>query len=794
MHVSMNRLGVLAAALAIGACGTTRVTEHRVERPPAPPPKKVEVEPMVSTQPADAEANRACERAARWVKRAQALSKDGWVQRPWRLLRHAQEACAKQVDAALLQQAKAAMDPGAATPEALRASIKAATNNGKVAEARTLQSKWVAKMEAATGATAKLLHRPAVARVLGMSADASRVVVAVDGETMLIDGTTGLPLRIIPRSGAGAPHMVAIEGDRMLLVAKAEISVRSLSSGKTLQRMSWTDEAYAWAGFVPGGKHIVAVGTRNWHGVVRVYDIATGNSHGEVTARDGRDFGGGVLLPGTKQLAVAFDAKMLVIDLDSVKVARELAIPVPKGTARSFRSRVTSVAAAKNTVAAGLHDGRLLVWQLPSTQPKLDLATGKYRPRVALSDDASQLIAGLDASFSGEVRTIDIKSGNAIKSHPLPDDDIRFAAGAKAALVGGQRDALQLHDAAGKALWPAAARHAEIEAVALSRGLMLTQEMRKGSDRSVRVHGFYRHHVRRFDVEGYRTNVIAISPSGRYAAAIVSREGRLFALHTGNHEAFSTPDASGFPDTLTFGDDKTLRLAFERDATSWSAPYPFSGWKREHGRSGLRGFSGTRLSSTGAFVTYEDGKLVLAGANKTLVDKGLGGAAFSGDGHTLFVGVDHALAWFSTEGQELGREKLACTPARIGVDREAHFAAFTCGDSLRTWSDQGPPRTKKGIGRVEAVQVTPDGALIAVHEEQALGLYRAADLEKQATLTLVDGEPLATAPDGRIAYWSDDPSWQRTAVCRIGDRAYPWELCRDRLQDDALLEVLLDAP
>ncbi|MEM9691353.1 MAG: hypothetical protein AAGA56_02320 [Myxococcota bacterium] len=724
------------------ACGSAPVSE-------VAPPAESEPSTLASARPAAStmrsapvEYESACTRAMRWVAQAQQLAAEGWVRRPLRLLEHAKRGCAS------------------VSIEPLATALKP---------------------EALPGALPVLVPRPTGA-VVGIDEGAAAVWVAEPDGFATVDGQTGRVTSMLA-SGAGVAH-VDRAGGSLLTVDREGLRVWSSALRTVQHTLRRTDETYEWAAFVEGGAKVVAVGNTSRKTVVRVFDVRTANNVGAVQLpRRKLD----AALMDDKRLVVSTTDDVVVVGLDKASVIHTLS-PLARAGDRRVQSHAVAVAAAPTgTVAAGLRSGRLLVWQLPQARPVADIDTKRRRLEVALSRDGQRLIVGLDAAFKGEVRTIDIATAKPLKSYPLPAADFRLAPhGTHVAVM--QRGELRLFDNRGRDRWPRQPRAAKIEAAALDRTLAITEDVWADRDHRFRLYAWRRGQYRRFDANGYRHDVIAVSPSGRYAAAVLSRKGLWVDMTTGSAESFDVAQGRGFPDTLVFRDEKRLRLGFERPATAWSAHYPFGEWKEEIGARDIDGFRGTALSATGVLVAREKGQLVSVSPNKVLIERDLAGFAFSGAGGTLFAGAGNTLVWFNSAGEKIDEHQLPCVPSPLGVDGPGTIAAFGCGENLVRYAASGVMSAP--VADIDAVAVSGTGNLIAVRSDARVRLYDET-LQLRATVRLFDGAPVVTAPDGRLMFWAM-PAWASSVSCRVGTRVTPFDkACADRLLDDTLVDDLL---
>jgi sugar lactone lactonase YvrE len=735
-----------------------------------------------------------CARAERWLARARTLGSEGWVRRPTRLLEFAVASC-PSIDVADL---KGRLDQAAA-PTGDRASLErqltAALAGGAVAEARGLSARWLSHVKTQLGAEPHLVRRPA-GRVVGVSSDASWVVVASDhgkpsrlSTITVLAGASGAPSHVIE---AGV-YVTAAEvmGDQLLTVSRDGLQLWSLATGKRAQTLAWTNERYAWARALPGGKQVIAVGEQRFAGVVRLFDAATGNSVNTLQPKGRRQLTGGVLIDGRHLLTATRD-EALVIDIRRMTVIRALSTKAPDA---KRAPGITSLAATSaGRLAVATNDGQIHIWDGLGATLVTQLAVGERRARVAFTAGGSQLLLATGFGFSHELRSYEIGKDKPIRSRATAGEIAFLNADGKHLLVGRRGVAPVLETVEGKALWPATAVPSELKAVALSRGLVVSRERyRRGADSEVVLDAWYQGRRAQLTREGYQANVVGISPSGRRVAAVTGSEGVVWDVESGQASVLPATGARGFPELLVFEGEARLRAMHERPATTHATDLPFSGWQHGLNDVGLSGFRGAAMSIQGAAAIMDEGVVTLA-PDRVLVPSAGGAMAFSGDGSRLFAAEDERLVWFDAKGKRLGEVMLGCRPRRLAVDRSGSVAALACRGRVMTFR---PPSTlatfvdpEDGYQSIEALHLSPDGRLVLLQQKTRLRFVGSDDRKVKATLEFVGGKPLATSSD-HLVWYDDAAAWREQVACRIGHRAYPYAWCEDALLDDSLMDRLL---
>ena len=716
---------------------------------PLAPVELPEVAPAPSAKPAsqapplavDVEAP--CDRAKRWLARAEELRQKGWEQRSERLIGAAKKLC-----------------PSVSVP-----------------------SKGAQPKPVSRNAT---LLRPASGQVVGSTGDLSRIVVARGDyrqteRLMVLDGNSGLPTHVF--EPAKRVTYAAIFGDELLIIADRAVELWSLSRGQRLRRFSWTAEGYGWATLI--GKRLIAVGGSRAGGTVRVFDKSNGDSSGVLSPPD-TAFLAKARSIDEKTLVAASDDKLYVFDVAPLGLRETLEIGVKN-------ARVDQVITAGDVIATSTKRGTVVLHKLGAPKPFTTIKTGEREPSIALTKDGKRLMVALDIGFKTELRTYDVQSGKAVRSRPVAADGVSLIADH---VLIGTASGFRLEDTAGALRWERFMAPGEIEAIALTHGFAVTHETRRGTDSFVEIAAWYRGGIHRFEKEGYRGDVLALSPSGNKLAAVVSRKAWLWDVAGEKAQPMHTPEqARGFPDGLTFVGESMLRLVYERPAATYSTKLSTpASWQADFLPGDLDGFSGTALSPLGAVATKDDGVITLANTGRVLVPKGAGGLAFSGDGEILFAGAPKALLWFDREGRAIGRHALTCRPEYLSVDHSGDVVAFRCGHNTMRWlrlPDKLGSYTQESYMSLESARLSPDGSLILLHQRKRVDFISTKSGARVATLELIAGEPLVFAPDGRIMFWQDDPPWADDVTCRVGHRAYPFKDCRDQLMDDTLLDALI---
>ncbi|MCA9620292.1 MAG: hypothetical protein KC731_14820, partial [Myxococcales bacterium] len=324
----------------------------------------------------------------------------------------------------------------------------------------------------------------------------------------------------------------------------------------------------------------------------------------------------------------------------------------------------------------------------------------------------------------------------------------------------------------------------------LSHGLLLSREERSGTDTEVVLVGWYRGATLEHRAEGYRAEVLALSPSGRHAAAIVGSDGLWWDLAKNEARPLPRPEARGFPDGLVFDGEARLRLVHERPATTHVIDLPDGSWRAERTPS-FDGFRGTALAPSGEAAGLRDDALVLA-PDHELAPKGVSGFAFAGNGQRLFAGIAGSLKWFSASGELEGSIPLSCRPGALAVDRSGARVALACGDGLLI-ADPPGARTVRlvdlpaGERRIERVFLSSDGRRAFAQSGGSLLVVDADAGAWRGTLSLRAGRLVASTADGRLWFEGDSP-WAGRDGCQVGHRVFPAAWCADRLMDDLALE------
>lgn len=788
----VRRVSIVAWALWSTACGPA--PGYEPEAPPAGRPELAMKGEAVVDAPATTAAAEepACDRARRWADEGKSLASEGWVTRADRLLARAAAACPDAGDPSLRQALAGAMKPG--DRAALEQRLVGATDPEVV---RRTSASWLSAATTELGASPRLVERPE-GHLVGMSDDGSVLVLAANhGRSVqrstitVVDGTTGRATHIIePKSYVS--H-AAVHGDLLLLVERGRLRLWSLSKNAPVRELAWTGEAYSWAGFHDGGKQVVAVGSHRFDGVVRLYDVVTGDSPRELKAPKQQLMQVRVARAGDA-LVVGRRREVLVVDLAAGKVTRQLTTVSQDRDKRLVE--VEDVAVRADGTLAALHDnGMLMVFDPTGTAPSQTIETKRRGGSLAFLRDGRRLLLATRAGFDGELQTIDLGTGAAVRSRPIGGDGAVLTADGTKVLVSSRRAPPRFETTAGDPLWPDPVVGWPIGAVAMSRGLVVARERHGQDGTTVQLWGWYRDQHRHIERPGYRSEVIAISPSGRQAAAMFARKGAVWSLSDGVVQPFAGPDGRGFPDTLTFAGEGALWAMFERPATIHRATLPVGAWQQQGDPLPGDGFSKTVLSPHGEGATRDSGVVMLHDGTK-LADGDAGGLAYSGDGERLFVGSEKRLAWYDRAGALVDELALPCRPSDVAPDERGERVAFRCDRQLMVvrLPDQliEQPEEEHYVS-VESVVTSPSGHLVAQHEDTRVRFYATDDLSLRATLTLPRGTALVTAADGRLSRPLPAP-WRDRVACVIGHRAFPYAWCEDGLVDDALVEALLLPP
>lgn len=597
------------------------------------------------------------------------------------------------------------------------------------------------------------------------------------------------------------------DGKRLATADAEAVVVWDTAAGKHLFRLVWSGEKPQAVTFAPDGKRLLVAGGHHFDATLRVWNAETGDSVEAFTIANAGTGSSAAVSRDGKLAAVGTDRG--VIELWSLGPPKRVAELAKKD---SFLEEVSGLTFSPkgDRVAAVFENGTVSIWETAKGK-QLHTSPGERgfdEPKaIAFTADGARLVASGRTGFQGVVREWDMTSFAVVQNRPMPAHAAAFSEDLRAALCT-DGDAVSLVDPTSGSV-----------IVATPPKLPRVEHIVFGPPRTLLVALNDENALRVFSPEGARY----FTASGDYGPVAVSLDGRLVARSLYRSVALwdvpsgrliqTFPELAESPDSLAFGwSGDHLRASSERfdelavffsnvARPSWSRPF----YQKIAG--GARSF---QLSRFGRYAAFEDRKRVTVldlwnGVTRELEDGGKGsidGTELSPDGRTLFVSRGRELSRFTTETlARIGSSAaLPCSSWGMTSSFDGSRLLVDCASSSTTkivFSDtEGAAISSINLGqeRERTLDIAPHGDLIAAgYEGGRVKLIRFSDGALMGTLTAWPrGEAaLVEAPDGRAAVFGKDTAeltkWMR---CRLGSRAYPFEVCADAVLDLDLLAEL----
>jgi WD40 repeat protein len=758
-----------------------------------------------------ANADRRCpETAARsWSVRVSALDVLGRHDEARALAKEILAAPAPDEDASAAARAIAGEPPSRApVPSDSLLSAELAEEALRDKDARMQIDRRVAHLEKETGSSARFWLDSQPRTPLSISRDGALVLVRYNATAAIADARTLLPAVFLESASPIQTAAFSPDARRVAAVhSNKEVAFWDSSTGKLLHALSWDNEAPRDIAYTPDGKRLVVAGGRSSTATARVLDAETGKSLDAFSIPGRRDATAVAISPDAQ--LVAFGTEDGVVELWSLGPSKRV-VALPRDDKRTVLDVVFSPKGDK--LAAAFRGSKVMVWE-----------TSQGKKLARMDGEASNIDQWSSLVFSAEGERLyglgsdrldcvtgewNMKSFEAVRPAASASRAVDRQAGGPAAVCG-FLGVVSVVDVASRA---------EIKsAPAWSRGF---RSLAFGAPRVLAAAVYGENALRLFTPRGARY----LSTNFGYGPVATSLDGH-FVARSDSHtilvwevDSDKPPspllDLPFFPEDIAFGwDNDHIRASSGGygDLTVSVSRVSDPGWTPTIIQV-TRGLRSLRLSRFGRYG------ISLEAARILLVDLFTGGARYldvvsqwaelSPDGRVLFVMMKDRLLRYSTASlQRLGPDAVPpCMGGSFASSFDGSVVVMDCGSGdahhlVFGGANGGATVRPLNLGRriagdrLNSLAMALHGDILAAgYKLDRIDLWRLRDNALLATLRIGPGADgvLVEAPDGRaevLGRYTNE--LKERLVCRIGARAYPYEVCAEAVLDQGLLDEAL---